>query len=103
VAVQPVWEVHPEPSGDGLGQGREDDLVELLAFQQLGRCLQRVCVPEVAVGTQAAQVVQELAQPMPGVLGGETVDGRVADGGSDGGTLAMRAARSPARVLGTST
>jgi hypothetical protein len=104
MAVQPVWEIHPQPFRDGLGEGREDDLVELSTLAQLIHRLDRVLVPEVAVDVDAhvTKVVQELAQPMLGVLGGKRIDGRVAGGGSDGRPLAMRAARSAALVLGTS-
>jgi hypothetical protein len=88
MAVQPVWEIHPQPFRDGLGEGREDDLVELSTLAQLIHRLDRVLVPEVAVDVDApaTKVVQELAQPMLGVLGGQRIDGRVAGGGSDGST-----------------
>jgi hypothetical protein len=89
VALQPVWEVHAEPSRDGLGQGGEDDLVELSILEQPVHRLDRVRVPEVAVGIRAQdpQVVEELAQPMLGVLGVQTIGGRVAGGRGDGGAL----------------
>jgi hypothetical protein len=103
VLLEPLVE-SDQPLRDGLGKGGEDDLVELLTFQQLIHCRERVRVSDVAVdvGAHTAKVVQELAMAMLGVLGGLRVDGGVAGGGRDRSGSGERAARSPWSVLGTS-
>jgi hypothetical protein len=75
-------EVHPEPPGHGLGQGREDDFVKLLTLQQLTDRLERIRIPQVAVyfDAQTTKVAQELAQPVAGMRGCLVLAGRNANG-----------------------